>query len=934
MHEQITGAVVLAREDSGGEKYLAAYFVSKSELKVAELRDYLSGRIPGYMIPSYFVRIEKIPLTANGKLDREALPQPGMKSDETYVAPRNEIEMTLVELWTEILGIQADIGIDDNFFALGGHSLKATVLAAKFRRTFNVEIPLAEIFKTPTIRRLAQFIATAQKTEFIDLIPVEEKEFYDLSYNQKRLWFFQQIEPHSSAFNMPGRILFTHSVAAEWIEKALAQVTRRHEGFRTAFKTINAEPRQTIAKEAGVTLNKVDLSSLVGPEKQQARERIFHELASAPFDLTQAPLFRAGLVKLTDREYEFIFNMHHIISDGLSMEILKHEFTMIYEGNRGGREVQLEPVTFQYKDFAAWHNNQLADSSWNEGPLRYWRNKLENGIPILELPGDYSVGSGAENKAAATWRFMIGKELKDKLKELAGATQTTLFMTLFSAYLLLLYRLGGREEVACSIIDSGRDHPSLHRVIGFFINSLIFKTTIVEGETFTGFLQRIRGDILEVFQHRNYPLELVFEQLNMKYPDIPVSFNLLNMQDSTLHDELTEFTPSHIDDRGEAKFVLEPYLCEYRNGIDMHWVYQKAVFKPETMAYIARAYIKTLEEISQNPALPVTQYRIFPAPGVVNGNEVRPVNAFPEFKKEDTRQSIGRRFEAIVKAYPDKIAVKFGAAVMSYDQLNRFANRVARLIKDYRSQTVALLFERSIEMTVGIMAALKAGKTYVPLDPSYPEERLEYMLDDSQAGLIITNLATVLINNAAGNIPIMNIDIMKGTPAGDENSEITVSPAELAYILYTSGSTGKPKGVMQNHGNVLHFARVYANALHIHPEDRLTLFSSYCFDAAKMDIYGALLNGATLYPFDIKKEESLSSLPDWLRKERITIFHSIPTVYRYFTEQLSASPGRIPFPHLRLIVLGGEAVYKKDVDNYKQYFPEHCLFINGLGPTE
>ncbi|MCU0288140.1 MAG: amino acid adenylation domain-containing protein, partial [Acidobacteria bacterium] len=297
----------------------------------------------------------------------------------------------------------------------------------------------------------------------------------------------------------------------------------------------------------------------------------------------------------------------------------------------------------------------------------------------------------------------------------------------------------------------------------------------------------------------------------------------------------------------------------------------------------------------------------------------------------------------MAKAYPDKVAVKVGAANISYDSLNRFANRIAWLIKNYQCPHAALLFDRSIEMAAGIIAVLKAGKTYVPLDPSYPEERWEYMLNDSQAELILTNLPGHLKNTGTTNIPIIDIDSIKGDKRGageseSENPGIEVLPSHLAYILYTSGSTGKPKGVMQNHGNVLHFARVYANALHIHPDDRLTLFSSYCFDAAKMDIFGALLNGATLYPFDIKKGGNLSLLPFWLQKERITIFHAIPTVYRYFTGQLSAAPGAAPekdrFPQLRLIVLGGEAVYKKDVDNYQQYFPDHCLFINGLGPTE
>jgi amino acid adenylation domain-containing protein len=344
----------------------------------------------------------------------------------------------------------------------------------------------------------------------------------------------------------------------------------------------------------------------------------------------------------------------------------------------------------------------------------------------------------------------------------------------------------------------------------------------------------------------------------------------------------------------------------------------------------------------------IKDFKIFDNAGLLAaGNRVKPSNDFLEFRKGDIEQSIPGRFEEQAAKYPHKIAVKMGSRKLTYEELNRHAGQTARLILDqYDDQcpsagdennlpTVALLFGHHIDMIVGILGVLKAGKVYVPLDAAYPLERLEFMLRDSGCRLIVTgsdyvDLAVKLRDKVNTKIPIVNVNEIEGSSPGS-SLEIKIDPGSLAYVLYTSGSTGLPKGVMQNHRNILHFARVYTNALHIHAEDRLTLFSSYGFDAAKMDIFGALLNGAGLYPYDIKQKDSLSRLPRWLRDEKITIYHSIPTLYRYFTDLLT--PGD-RFPDIRFIVLGGEAVYKKDVDRYKRYFSDDCLFINGLGPTE
>jgi amino acid adenylation domain-containing protein len=337
---------------------------------------------------------------------------------------------------------------------------------------------------------------------------------------------------------------------------------------------------------------------------------------------------------------------------------------------------------------------------------------------------------------------------------------------------------------------------------------------------------------------------------------------------------------------------------------------------------------------------------------VATHNRVRPTNDFLEFRKEDIYQSICSCFEKKADTCPGKIAVKSGDKSITYRFLNNYANRLAHAIaKTYKKpagttrhtwQAAALLFAHGTDMIIGMMGVLKAGITYVPLDPTYPRDRLKFILADSMAQLIVTHtryyqLAQELKNSMARPIEIINISDFDGDiePAAYPSPGISIHPDQVAYVLYTSGSTGKPKGVMQSHKNVLHFARVYTNALHIHAGDRLTLLSSYSFDAAKMDIFGALLNGATLYPFDVKQEENLERLPRWLIHEKITIYHSIPTLYRYFINLLpNENKKNRAFPYIRFVVMGGEAVNRNDVEKYKEYFSHHCIFINGLGPTE
>jgi amino acid adenylation domain-containing protein len=600
-HPEINKAVVIFKEDSCGDKYLAAYFVSDKELSNTDLAEHLAKNLPAYMVPSHFVRMEKIPLTSNGKIDRKALPEPDLNITDNYIAPGNEIEIKLVEIWSEVLtrdGLNASqllsrIGIDDNFFQLGGHSLKATVLVSKIHKVFNVNIPLVEIFKAPTIRTLAHIIASSREIQFIDLSPVEEKDFYELTFNQKRLWLIHQIEPGSSAFNMPGRILLAHSVLDEWIENTLSELFNRHESFRTGFKIIDGHPLQYILKQIPIPLQKIDISFREEKEKQDERERIFKKIAAEPFELTKIPLFRAVLLKLAGQTYELMFNMHHIITDGWSMEIIKKDFYTLYQGQRTGKTIELEPLPFRYRDFTEWHNAQLNIPLEKSESYQFWKRKLKHGIPEFTLPGD--LPGRYESKEGAGYTSFLGKDITLGVKQLAERQNSTLFIVMFSIYIILLSRLSGSQDVVSSIIASGRPHVSLQSIVGYFVNSIIYNTYVDFKEPFYNFLERVKAEVFELFQHQDYPLELIFKELKMKYPNISVSFNMLNIGNKSDNQELDDFESRHIKDTQDAKFDLEVYVSERIDKICMFWVFKKSLFDPARIESFAKEYVRLID---------------------------------------------------------------------------------------------------------------------------------------------------------------------------------------------------------------------------------------------------------------------------------------------------------------------------------------------------
>ena len=771
------------------------------------------------------------------------------------------------------------------------------------------------------------------------------------SFAQQRLWFFDQLEPGSSVYNISTGFRVTGPLNVAALEQSLNEIVRRHEALRTTFGVADGQPVQVIAPNLTLALPMVDLSAgaqaglceLPEAEREAKAQHLAKKESQRPFDLVRGPLLRALLLRLDEKKHILLLTFHHIVSDGWSMGIFLRELTALYGAFcMGGRSPLPEPP-IQYANFAAWQRQWLQGEVL-ERQLSYWRKQLE-GVSTLEFPTDCPRPK-VQTFRGARESVLLSQSLSEALRRLGRQAGATLFMTLLAAFTVLLRRYTGQGDIVVGTPVAGRNRTEIEDLIGFFVNTLVLRTDLSGDPTFRELLGRVRGMALDAYAHQDLPFEKLVEELQperdlSRTPLFQVFLNMAGPEarELSLHgltvERLMLFEP-------ESQFDFTLYVKEKKQEIHFELVYNADLFRQDRMIWMLEQFQTLLAAIAADPNQPLSTLRLLTGAErhrlSQRSNVVRPANPFIEFRKEDIEQSIPGRFEQQVKQFPDHIAVRTRNHQWTYSELNQTANQIAQRILrsgDTGDERIALLLDHNAAMIAGIFGVLKAGKSYVPLDAAHPKARLSYILEDCQAGAILTNTGNLAFAKTLSNgtVELINVDeIAAGTPTSNPN--LPISPETLAYILYTSGSTGQPKGVMQNHRNVLHHIGNYTNRLHLDASDRLTLISSYSFDAAVMDIFGALLNGASLYPMNIK-DETPSALSDWIAEEKITIYHSTPTVYRYLVGT-SAGPqaGKRDLSTIRFVVLGGEEVQKKDTDLFRQNFSPQSIFVNGLGPTE
>ncbi|MCU0289985.1 MAG: condensation domain-containing protein, partial [Acidobacteria bacterium] len=625
-YRSIKEAVVVAKEDNAGDRYLCAYIVedtSKPKATGEALKEFLAQTLPGYMIPSYFVSLEKIPLNPNGKVNRKALPEPVVLTGDSHVAPRDIIEEKLVNIWSDLLNIEKEsISIDANFFQLGGHSLKCSALALKIQKELDVKLSLVETFKINTIRKLSEHIMRSEKNKYLIIEPIEKKEYYDVSFGQKRIFLLSQTPEASLTFNMQSSYQLKEAVALEAFNNAFAALIERHENLRTVFHVISEEVKQKIlpTEKLNYQVNYQDFRDR--PDKEKQIQALISAEAGIPFDLVNGPLMRTQLIQIEEKEFVFLYTMHHIISDFISMEILQKEFLQLYEAFKKVQENPLSPLKFQYKDFACWQNKQLAGPYLDQ--LRdYWGRQFNNNITLLQLPYDKE-RPRLQSYNGKTAAFTISENPTDKLRTIANENNATLFMILLASVNLLLAFYSGQNDITIGTPVSGREHPDLENQIGFYLNTLALRTKFNEQIPFSQLLEIVKEVVLGAFEHQMYPFDKLIDDFKIKrepgrHPLFDVMVDMINVTQrpgsqpvETIETDTGKNSSADDLQFAEmtnpiAKFDLVIYFYEELKDIHVIFEYNTDLFERKTISRMVKRYRDRLSSIIKNPLAPVSR---------------------------------------------------------------------------------------------------------------------------------------------------------------------------------------------------------------------------------------------------------------------------------------------------------------------------------------
>ncbi|MEW6737787.1 MAG: condensation domain-containing protein, partial [Acidobacteriota bacterium] len=917
-------------------KRLVAYLVGEQQFNVSELRSYLQQRLPEYMIPAAFVKLEKLPLSPNGKVDRRSLPVPEQRRDtlmDTSAVLQIATEEVLAGIWIDLLSLE-EVRRHDNFLELGGHSLLATQLISRIHNAFNVDLPVRAIFESATLSDLAgkieALLGGSSTLPTIPIQPISRDQQLPLSFAQQRLWFLAQLEPGTTAYNMPVILRLKGKVDIIALEQSFNAIINRHEILRTRFDSILGIAQQIILPNLKLLIPVIDLQQIPEQYRKQEVLRFISQEIQIPFDLAQAPLLRVKLLCLEDQEQVLLVIMHHIISDGWSVGIFFKEMAALYQAFANGRSLSLPPLPLQYADYAAWQRQ------WLQGEvldiqLNYWKQQLADVVP-LQLPTDHP-RPPIQTFLGAHFSLKLSNSLTKALKALSRGQEVTLFMTMTAAFNALLYHYTGQDIIFIGTPVANRTRSEFEELIGLFLNTLVIRTDLSGNPSFYQLLNQVRAVTIAAHAHQDLPFEKLVEALELqrdlsRTPLFQVMINMFDQRGSNITLPGLASETSYFPE-AQSKFDLTLYIMADDDTISLGFTYNTTLFEEITIRKMAERFQTLLHSVVVSPDKPLSHWQIFTNIEIAHPQSkfIQPGRSFIEFPREVIEETIASRFCRQVELTPDRLAIKTDQYYWTYAELHRRAVQIKQVLaarKIEAEERVALLYEFDAPMVAALLGVLMAGKTYLPLDPTYPSERLAFVLADSQASVLLTDnnclsLAKVLMSSSLSLINYDEIEVV----STKSDKESPVSPDSNAYILYTSGTTGQPKGVIQKHRNVLFHIRNYTNNLCIDSDDKLTLLSSYGFDAAVMDIFGALLNGASLYPYSIR-EKGVAQLPDWLVEQGITIYHSTPTVYRYLINELS---GKQDLSKVRLVVLGGEETNINDINLFRTFFSDHCTLI-------
>ena len=945
----------------GEDKRIAAYVVERSGASLGvgtalreTLLSFLRGRLPEPMIPSSFSRLDKLPLTSSGKVDRKALPAPestaGLNAAEAPpTPPRNPIEELLAGIWQDLLGLE-NVGVESHFFDLGGHSLLAMRLVSRVREVLGVELPLRRVFEAPDLGRLTAAIeqegmehilggSGALGAEIPPLEPQARGASAPLSFAQERLWFLEQLQPGTSAYNVSSSVTFDGDLDVASLRGALDEIVRRHEMLRTRFAVEAGRPVQVVEPPLPFPFEEVDLAGTPEEERIDRAEHLAYDAAHLPFDLGSAPLVRALLVRLAERSFRLTVAMHHLATDGWSNEVILQEIAALYPARLEKRPSPLSELPVQYADYSLWQRGWLQGDAL-ERQLGYWRTALSGAPPLLELPLDRP-RPAVQRFDGKRERFEVSAPLADALRGLGRARGTTPFMTLLAAFDALLSRIANVDDVVVGTPIAGRNRREVESLVGFFVNTLALRTDLSGDPTFAELLARVRGTTLSAYAHQDVPFERIVEDLapERSRAHSPI-FQVHLVVDAPPAAAAAPLPGLVIRPLGQAleisKFDLtlmvvdggagRPFYAQLRYNVEL--------FEPATVARMGERFLRLLEQVSAAPEVPLSRVDLLlPAERralLTDVSGVAGLNPPPA-----SGRSIAELFLARAAARPEALAILFEQERTTYGELAVRARRLAQHLSGMGvgpEVLVGLFLERSPRLVEAMLAVWLAGGAYLPLDPTLPAERSGAMIRDAGVPILIgeESLLDEVPEHAAWVIDLDAIEpLLASAPAADAPIP-AVDPDQLAYVIYTSGSTGKPKGVAVTHRGLENLARqqgemfdVVANAADGGPEPRVLQFASSGFDASVSEIAVALTNGAALVMAGKGSILPGFELYTLLRDRAISNVTLPPSA-------LAALPADKPLPALRSLVVAGEAC---PIDLALTWSVSRKL-VNAYGPTE
>ncbi|MCU0288771.1 MAG: amino acid adenylation domain-containing protein, partial [Acidobacteria bacterium] len=981
-HRIVKEAVVAAKKDNKGDGYLCAYIVpaDDKEFTVPVLRQFLSGKLPDYMIPGYFVLLERLPLTPSGKVDQKALPQPGFSTvPGEYTAPHGDIEEKLAGIWSDLLGIEKiNISTTANFFAYGGHSLKATIMAARIHKELNIQLPLVEIFKKTTIKELSEYIKELTENKYISLEPAEKKEYYDLSSVQKRLYVLRQLDEQGFNYNLPSVSLLEGNLDKNRLEKTFRYLLARHESLRTSFSMVGTQPVQEIHEQVEFAIEYYDSTGENG--KNHTPRHFIHSFIR-PFDLSMAPLLRASLIKMAEIQHILIVDMHHIITDGTSMDLFIKESLAFYAGE------ELPPLKFQYKDYIQWQNSDRQKQSLR-AQEQFWINQFAEEAAVLDWPLDYPrpAVQRFEGNAVA---FELNLQVTQALKQMTRDTGATPYMVLLAIYNILLSKISGQEDVVVGTPVAARRHTDLERIIGMFVNTLALRNYPKGEKTFREFLIELKDTALQAFENQEYPFEDLVEKIFIRR-DLsrnPIFDVMFALQNTTVH--TTDYKiPGLIikpyeSEHRMAKFDLSLTCFEVEDIFRGSFEYCTQLFKKKTIERFIIYFKQIIAHVIDNPIPKMSQIEI------ITPAEKQQIL----FDFNDTvynypwEKTLPGLLAEQVERTPDNIALhgcmiawmhdcmdawmdgdggeeekrrreeeKRNGIHLSYRELNEQADRLAGILRENGAGPgciVGIMIKRSLELITGIWGILIAGGAYLPIDPEYPKDRIDYMLKDSAAKVLVINKSEIRNskfetnpndqntndpnkNQHFGaafvlNFENLNLNSIKGCPRRglQHSASCILHSNHLAYIIYTSGSTGKPKGVIIKHKNVVNFIHGITARITFTPGKSILALTTVSFDIFVLETLLPLVKGLRVVMAGEDQQKDPRMLAHLISKESLEMLQMTPSGLRLLS---NGEAGLSCLKHVSVLIVGGES-FPADLFQSLKVAYKGRLY-NMYGPTE